>query len=831
MRKLITFLAICIIAVTQLKAQDSLYKCLKIEHKNFSDYPIISVDFSIFGHNGICKFRNFYKKDLINLVEEENILKSFTLEPLGYPIPERIVFIADNLNPEDIKWLIKNLDDFSQFSSEYESSIEKLIIVQKNKQATLLPIQEVKPSDSLKFNMNQRDFSDMINDHNMIDSTTVVAIISKNNTESSLRSLVVSSQKTELPLVAFINIGEDHFHYSEIESIVPNNSFIYRNISKKDKNKSSKINIAPLIEQWLNRRYRLSYTTQKPLESNGLRSLSFVSSNKDFQPITFKIDVPVTIVENHQKEEVSPKIETFISKKEYQKAMELVNTTNREMEKVSLNDLAWLTIVEYGQHLAATKADQSLASFNAFQNLWNEKAPKDTQKEILKVYLQFYDNISDDASNQKQMADIAQVIYELQPTKQNHLRYRLSKGKWYEGINQKWKAIAEYDKACSLNTDEQVISKTKTLLLKACEEDFKATRYLNIIDNTPKYKSYFTQQFRQNYILAEAYRRTDNYRESEIQYKWLIDNWTDQNYLDWFAAFENYQNILSMNYKFDAAIELNQRIFNKNKDKHSVELSLFYSRAKLCKPIIDIFPSLIKRLGSFAYIKDNLNMGIIETPKWLAGITLTDDKMKPIIDLYKSKNYISIKSNELNKLKAYPTIKKNYQTNNYWLINKVNADHYIVIQIANGERTTKEMMTFQAILNDKYGKQNWFNLFSLEEDLGVKFCSQMLSRLLETDYNKTNQIALNDYWKILKKNNFLQFICFHSSKGNDVVVGKTLDKKYYPNNNYQRSAKTIAYFEQQITFDNTTYYDITNPIFNPKWAGTIRIGIEKYFTN
>ncbi len=828
-------------AVSFVQAQQSENFCFKIDRETYTSFPKINIGFTYFEHETESNIRELFNTGKIKLSGNGKQINSIVIEQQNQKKIPNVYIIIDSLSEQDSN-IVKELKNYIAFPNldTIFSKIKTSVLIAKNKQIIALPLNkfsDIGKKEIFSISVENNLLLDYCVNNSLLNSNNVFIFFENNFTPLKLERLsqiISQTNSTTPPLFAFLVSGNINISNQKIETHLGEIPFVLKKIVIADTPKKSKIlsfkshssknkaefvennsnfNIAPLISSWINRKYKLTFNTQSPISLNTYNEyLLSIDNNTSISTISFHLSFPKDIVENYYLTVKIKEITTLIDSLKFNEALQLNITTSNQINSSTLDSLAWLTIYKYGQYLANSNDTNAYPKYNEFEAQWQKENPNNYKSKKIALYKLYYNNYQVANVQYSKMIELADTIYKMQPNNENKFNLTVNRAYKCQAENKNWEALALFKKAIEIKEDKLVEKSLKEQLYATFSDEYKNKLYRNISTYGANYKKWFIHPFRQNYILAEAYQKTNKNTEAQKQYEWLINNWCETSYLNWFELFEKLQNILIMNYEFEKAIELNQKIYRNNNKTEAIELCLFSSRAIFLKPIIDIFPIAYTRIGSFSKIKKGINLNTITIPTWLAGITLTNSNLKPLVQLYKTNDYKTKPKINLANIKNFPTVLMDVANKNFWLINKISNNQFVVLQIANKNCTTEEKTYISEIVKSKMTEQLWLNLFRTEEKTGVKFFSQMLCALWEVELSQKNTIALNSYWNKLRQSDYIQYLVFHENNDKEVTKGKPMQLQLYSGNNYIRSSETKAYFEQLLRDENNTYIDICNPL-------------------
>lgn len=803
----------------------------KIREYTFRNYPELSIDFSFYTTQQIYHLLDSARTGGFRLYENGAPIDSFSLQSVQKYQKYNLFLVADFTTKKDSATILKNIEKFVQFSPNDSAIVDSWLMLQKQNSVVALALSEaagLAKKDTFALNVNVSLFINFINENHLLSDNNIFVFV-LNNPDSIKQNLIAEiarhSTSHNAPLVGILNLSEDEKAADEIIAKAGNLPFV----RKKGilERKKEDVNIAPLIKGWTDRHFQVSFQTLAPMQLESYKEYRFVIQN---DTISFHWDIPLSVIEEYFMMESTRKIESLISAKALTEAMDLIIETSNKLKTVEMNTLAWRVIKKHGEHLAQNKTENTLDNYLAFESRWQETAPDDYSKTRLQLFKKFYQNPDNQSGLFSEKVALANKIYEAEPTPENKLTLTIDEAHLFYSENKLWQAVEKLHKAILIKKTDETNQLLKDWLFHTFNSEFEQQEFTNLTAKGETYAKWYKSPFLQHYILAEAYRETSDFLKAQKQYEWLIDNWRNQNTIDWFDAFGKLQEMLCLNYKFDEAIEINQRLYRSKENSESVELSLFIARAKMLKPVIDVFPDAVRQSGSFTALKNSVQLKPVVFPEWLTGIVLADAKMNTVTEFYKTEDYKSNPNADLTRFKNFPVIEMDIAGNNFWMINRINGNHYVVLHISNYIRNEQEKTILDEIVKSKMDETNWVNLFRLEERAGIKFSTQMMTVLWEAQLAQKGNISFPSYWERLKTNSFIRFITWYSESGSIKSFGQPLPEGSYQPGDYKRSAKTVAYYEQIIKDNNQTYFDITNPVFNENsWKGAVRIGVESYY--
>jgi hypothetical protein len=815
-------------------AQKAKNFSFQIENEELSTYPELSIDFSFYKHASAINLKEAFDAGVLSFMENGSIPDSLRFSPLTDSLKYNLFIIADHPSKKDSTAILNNIDRFSQFSDEKAELVQSWLIAEKNHSLQYLTFTEVNGltrRDTFSYSISDTLFLDFLSENKLLTGNTILLFI-LNDADvkrlSKLPLLLENSSKANQPLFCFLNLSETPLAVDSVRAILKNHPFVIKN-GVLDRKKED-VTMAPLIEAWMNRNYRLQYTTLHPLKMEAYKNYRLTLQNDSItDTISFHLNIPLQLVEEYYKQEQSRRIHALIESGRLEEAMHLIIETDSKLKIQGMDSLAWHVTGKFGQQLAEDETDNSLARYLAFERLWPQEPPADYTSTRINLFKNFFLNLKKQPEHFEEKIKLAGLINQLEPSAENKFNLPLENALWLQAQNKDWEAIETFHQALQIKNDSEVNRLLKEQLLTTFKNDFNQKNYFNLSGKGGLYKNWYSEPFRQNYILGEAYRNTHEYIKAQQQFDWLIANWQNQSFIDWFTAFEKLQELLCLNLEFDTAIELNKRLYRSKDNQEAIELSLFNSRAKYLKPVIDVFPETAKRMGSFSQLMAAVSLNTVTTPGWLCGITLTDSKMNLISALYKTDGYKTKASVNLDNYRDFPVVITDIPGNNFWLVNRLGINQFVVFHVANQNRTIQEKTFLDAITKSKMDETLWINLFRLQERTGLKYTAQLLSALWEAELSKTGNLAFQTYWNKIKENDFVKYLVYHPAPGNVQSAGSPASLTNYPAGDYERSSKTVAYFEQIIKEGNKSLYDIANPFFkNTEFKGVVRMGFETY---
>ncbi len=321
-------------------------------------------------------------------------------------------------------------------------------------------------------------------------------------------------------------------------------------------------------------------------------------------------------------------------------------------------------------------------------------------------------------------------------------------------------------------------------------------------------------------ILAKASLNLNDHQLALSNYKWLMNNWEVQQKLRWNDAMWELQMLFSRNLQFDNAISANQRLYRETGDDKAIFFTVLNARAMYCIPITQAY-----KLAYSSFGNNISNFTLNMVPHFITGAYTINSNTKAVTTLVKNGNQTDISKVKVSDYITYPAIVFDDMKKVFYAVNRLGDNTYFIISINSAISTIEENM-ISSIIGDKTNQVKWDRLIESNTRAGAKFFSIFVTRIMQNDYQTKGKISSELYWNSIKQNKNILYMVEHDKDG--IVARYNFNKQNgnYEDIHWNKSSKTLTYFELEILYKNKKILDLTNPIINKgKWERSIRLGI------
>ena len=190
------------------------------------------------------------------------------------------------------------------------------------------------------------------------------------------------------------------------------------------------------------------------------------------------------------------------------------------------------------------------------------------------------------------------VINELILLRPDDKEYKLKKlkiaGDNYSQNKEYKNAVSAYSSYLELEDDSSISKKLKLNLKIAFEVYFNNRDYTNLYILGKSNSEHFRTSFKMRYYYAQACYYAKDYKLSLQNYRWLIDNWdNNQKHINWNDAMLKLEKLYTYNYNFDESLKLNRKIYRDTKNEAALDSYLINLRVKHLILIADAFSAFL----------------------------------------------------------------------------------------------------------------------------------------------------------------------------------------------------------------------------------------------
>jgi hypothetical protein len=330
------------------------------------------------------------------------------------------------------------------------------------------------------------------------------------------------------------------------------------------------------------------------------------------------------------------------------------------------------------------------------------------------------------------------------------------------------------------------------------------------------------ESFLNKIILAECYERFDDVNKAYENYRWLVFNWQDNSNLSRKESMLRFQKFQFLTLRFDDCIELNQRIYTDYNDETAIGRIMASMRAKYAVPVVNALQYFLKYSLDKEQLPPMLTSISKFIPSYYTSITLMKgDKAKP--EILFSQTSFPVKYD----LKGGNSVMCKIENKMVLIYVRAEKAGLIVLQLRTDPSASQSRLLGN--LKQQQGSSRLWKQIEEEEKGGYALVAVLAAKVLEGDY-PVGQEMLSGFWTELKKgSNYLYYIARYDDSGK-IIDSRSFkhEKGSFPENQYEKSSKTMGFFKQVIDYEGREVIDITNPIYkNTKYTGTLRIGFLK----
>ncbi len=823
----------------------------------------VTADFSFYGHQYIYDAKDLAKDLNFRFYINNQLYREYQL----YPSPEtdsvQVLFIYDHFEKNDCSKLMEIIPNILQTepSSYIKRSGKHAVMLSDSLQfVSFSQLSHLSKRDSFSLHADYKEPEQFFALNKSLNPNTVILYVSGSYSSTkiqSIRNIVASNSSGLKPLIALLNVGQIPLSVREVKEIMGDFPFVVKNTSLYDE--YADFNIASLVDAWRQKSYRLNFqlpdiSVDQILDiPNFTYSIDFLTNDQEYiqypLPIFISTEQVLPIYE-HAKVQY---VDSLIHNNHYELAMEELLLANEIYQSPKFQELAEQDIINYGNYLMNNPMDDCYNSFLTFEQKWNKDFSKEYNEKRLNLFHLFYAGYP---KNKKefigQRLKLSNKIYMNEKNCLNKINLLVDSANMAmsEG-NRHWDALSLFKEAnseissCTKNKEKAAFSSHEIdsigrgLILTAIRNDYSEKKYRNIANYAEDYDSWFMKdyEFEEKYKIAESYRQCSRYSPAMKKYEQLISNWEeDQDLILWYDAFNILQEMYLKNARYEDAIEMNQQIYraetdNDDKKNVALEISLATLRAKYLKPVVDIMPYVMNN-NSTADLKEKFNFKVIQVPSWLTAICTLNENKDSVNTFYASDKF-GLETKYKSAVNGRTTIFLDTKDDIYWMVVRIAStgkERFVAFQISNKIRTQEERTMLDEISRSKMDERLWLNLFKEVEKEGVKYSSQFIAALLETQISANNiKDVATQINKLIKQNDCLDYFRLHEAKSEDTEK-LPVKSNSYKSGEYERSAKAGAYYEQLIQDGAQKYYDVCNPVYSKAgWIGVLRLGYLTYY--
>jgi hypothetical protein len=500
-----------------------------------------------------------------------------------------------------------------------------------------------------------------------------------------------------------------------------------------------------------------------------------------------------------------------------------LNNDYKKKPSDSLKNLSRELIIEYSKSSEIIANPDSI--FFISEEVWDFSPQKDNWYRDMKTDL-LVNSLSSKSTPDERLLVINELIL-LQP---DDKEYKLKKlkiaGDNYSQNKEYKNAVSAYSGYLELEDDSSISEMLKLNLEIAFEVYFNNRDYTNLYILGKSNSEHFRTSFKMRYYYAQACYFAKDYKLSLQNYRWLIDNWdNNQKHLNWNDAMLKLEKLYTYNYNFDESLKLNRKIYRDTKNEAALDSYLINLRVKHLILIADAFSAFLINSKSRNKIKQ-LSSNI---PKpslvCINSIYLQNTKTGNISQIIKYSNLSIPPKRSLENIKTYPAIITSNNNEIGWIVNR-KEDNLIIVDFSITPVNIEENNLIIEIRNNRDMVEPWGNLANYETQHLLKYCTGVLAGMIsfELDIGFTGNI--NKYWNAVHENSKLEFMLKYNKQGK-ITQNKSFifDKATVNNTLWSKSKKTKTFFEQEISYNNKSIIVISNPLYNNyTWSGVLEIG-------
>ena len=428
---------------------------------------------------------------------------------------------------------------------------------------------------------------------------------------------------------------------------------------------------------------------------------------------------------------------------------------------------------------------------------------------------------------QEERLDVLRRLLEIRMDEAFEREYWLSRGQLDFRRGHYWKSAYALKKVAPV--DESVKNKLQHALREAFSHSFKKGDHQILYENGGDFLEEIKSSHAMRYMYGYSCAELNDYRQAARNYEWLLRNWEKIPAVG--MELEDLYNSLKNLYKyamnFGAAFELDRLIYKRNNHEEDLYSYLGNLRARYLKPLISLLPEFIREVkpGQVNYLFEEYP---VTFQPFIKGIYLKKAGEQAPQILFSQTNTHPPDKLSLEDIRNFPAYRENPNNKDFFLINQVDSGNDVILHL-DKSASAREMAILGEIRKEPRKLRRWRDLADHQEAVCLKTLSQCIAGMLETKLRFGYPFNLQTYWSVLKSNDLLMYLVMHGKNGKIMEKkGFTKDQANYRKHQYEKSATTMAFYQQTIQYRDERVFDLSNPIFNENgWQASLRLGFRK----
>lgn len=796
-----------------------------------SNFPEVSIDLEYFDPTlQLSSSLNNRKKDIRLLLNghEQDVLVN---KRISSDMPVNVHYIINDLQKDDRKLSMEIMPKILNFGR----ALTKFKPMMYAKRDSVLfngqvDIQKQKLLKKFfKTEISEKDLYQCLKDRiNILNNREIIVLnFSKITIQKidSLLPIIQMRQAVDNPLWCFL-----YYHDGVGSELIKERLSNYYVVIKKvgaDMD-TSELNISSELDQWVKRKYNLTfnYTDFGDLKAN-LKMELLLAKGAVTDRKCFDIQLPKEKLLSLYLKQKRDELNVLLGGGKWNQAFEL-HQNLEEVDHDSYSQIGEQLLIEYGKYLVEHNSADSRDQFIHVESSLKLNFTENYKREKVEIYKGFYRFYTENEIYNEARFELAKAIVRIEDNDNNNFNLFRDKAEILMANDETLKALEYFALALKTYPDPELGKTYKAIIVTYIERLAQLGKTSDLVNFSLVFDKDIEDKFRVNYLLAEQYFKSHNYKKSLLKYQWLIKKWQKQNYVSKTYLQEKYKKLLSLNAYFELAIKYNKKDFQVSGTSQNLNTLLINLKAKYLKTLIDIYPLWYKKntysKGSCPKVRmPNVN----SIPCWLKSIVIVDVDFNAQKNIWKK---LTSEVSSLASLKTFPTLLKSTKENHFFLINKLSKKEYIVFEIDNVNRTPLESNLIRNILALKNKPDVWNGLFENYHENTNMFVAQYIANLLVNDIDINKKIDLQYYWNKLKTRPYFRYIAYHSRKGETLSVNFKHDNISYKEDGFVKSSKALGFYSQIVREGNDVLCDMSSPLYGKKgWQGVLRIGCTKSY--
>lgn len=342
------------------------------------------------------------------------------------------------------------------------------------------------------------------------------------------------------------------------------------------------------------------------------------------------------------------------------------------------------------------------------------------------------------------------------------------------------------------------------------------------------YPRYTDRTFELNYYCATAAEEAQAYTDAISSYRWLLDNWADdQSFIQWNQAAQSLTTLYLQTTRFDRAYEIAKRLTIRTGSPQHLLSGLLAMRGRLLEPIVRSGQILFDGVTpdpALQHVREEMSR--IKFPPHVEGVYLMTGDRTLDVAFYGTDAVHMPSEAEMTDAEGSASLLRGTRDGRIqaWMVSPIDAGHFVV-QFSQ-ETVSEENVMLEGIMESVQDDARWQGLRDHQIASTNTVTGSAVATILGASHlNGGSLEAYNDVFDTLK---VLQYYCVQNSEG-DVVNAHQFSRRAlgYSDDVWRQSSSTPALYHHELALQDQSVYEVVWPTYDgDQWSGVIRIGIN-----